>query len=121
MSFEREGGGGGVQTAFAPMDRTTFVRSIVDEFERTHLGVHEGAVDYILTSALPPEAEWAQAVDSGRVDLARVRSALTDALEESASRTRSRGEYTVDRATVEEVFPMVIKNRWHCPYPLLLC
>lgn len=121
MSFQREGGGGGAGTTFAPMDRLAFVRSIVDEFERNSLGVDERVVDYILSAALPAEPDWAAALESGRVNLHDVQAALMDALSESGQQVRASGGYLVDLATAKQVFPAVVQARWHCPYPLLLC
>jgi hypothetical protein len=110
-----------VRTAFAPLGRVEFVRSIVDEFERNHLGVDESVVDYLLSAAVPAEEVWLAAIKEERTDIEEVRRALTDALEEAGRVASSRGANKVERSVAAEVFPQVLKMRWNCPYPLLLC
>jgi hypothetical protein len=112
-------GGGGTTTA--GFGREEFVRSVVDRYEATGLGVDESVVDYMLSDVVVDESRWYAGLDTGRIDVEVLANALTDALQRAARYSEDQGRLIVSRRSAEVTFRPVIEQEWRCPYGLWWC
>ena len=118
-SWEIDAGGGGTTTAAIGPEE--FVRTVVSSYERSGLGVDEGVITYMVKKVVVGERRWFAGMESGRIDLGLLHSALTDALETAAKDAEDEGSLILYLVNAEKTFRQVIESRWHCPYGLWWC